>query len=463
MPSQQQPIPHEVMSMIVREVDDCATLYALLTTCKTLFRFSVRQLWEDPFRFAFEPRQFKLLLKRLLAISPCTVLTVVSLRLKYGVSCQWTERESEQALQNQDHEGDLYIDYLALVRHIQLGYARLSSLIKDTKYREIEKALPWIICNGNFDRILTLAISPREARDYYDSLSTMTRLTRLYWVIHVRGQPYAADISAFVRRLVEAQGERGRQVDIEIVPTPQVLQSFTAHQHLLEVCKMLTPYPTNKRTIVNQMDWARCLAHVDNVDFSRIREAKLMEVDEERLKTIDNRLLGALNPVGVPVSAVPPLRRIFVAVAIRDIMPFVDDLAMFFGGTLEVLDLILNWLPVIVSSNNLDGNSLANASFLSGEWNFLTLDQGHMSGMPRLERLSLNDGKFQESFCYSRVYSVPSSTANSLSTFGSWRLSELRTLYLNGLSVAQFDPMSLMFSSKLEKLDLCMDLAFTEA
>ncbi|KAF9975067.1 hypothetical protein BGZ73_001399 [Actinomortierella ambigua] len=277
MTSIHQRLPDELLQMIINMVDDRPTLHTLLTVSKTVFDVSVKKLWEAPFHFEWNPN-FIRLFTYVFAISPCCRPDIVALREELGIQ-KLSSAPREGTVPEAREEAAPYIDYLALVRHVDLDIDYASLQISDDTFTLIEQALPWIICNGQFGQFVSVSLSCVNVEALIDAIPTMTRLTRIKWVGITDIQEFAKSVRPFVEAFVDAHGERGRQIDLAIGLDrrfPYLKEQDEMDQILVDISRLLGPLPSSKRAIDDRFSWARCMAHLEHMDFSGVRELNMI-------------------------------------------------------------------------------------------------------------------------------------------------------------------------------------------
>ncbi|KAG0258092.1 hypothetical protein DFQ27_004804 [Actinomortierella ambigua] len=483
-----QLLPDEVMWIIVEQVDDRRTLHALLTTSKLVFHAAVKRLWADPFRFLlFDREGFLCLLKYVLAISPCTRPDVVARRRAFSVS-------RLRSLRGRKHAGP-YVNYLALIRHIEFDYDDLSDFFCDEVLMDIQVALPWAICDGHFGQLVTLTLLPCHVGEYLKTIPTMTRLTKIFWTRLEESDDSLEEIYRFVQAFVAEHGERGRQIDMAFEVDEFLDRDFYNSDDLIRIYRLLDPCPTSKQVIDNAADWARCLAHLEDMDFGHIRSISLTQSHQNletvlprctRVETLSLRMvhrpltlfgqalqdsqpclqqsLEIQPPKGAPVFFPPPLKSISFSMPMGQFPSTMETLASSLGSTLEEIRLNLDCIT------SFDENPLATIvedgveayHLQTVRWDFpqlrhlivrnftceaLTFDQGDMSGTPRLEHLEILT-PFLGSFVSAHVPGWPESPRKCVQ----WRLPQLCKLMLDGPLAAQFNPISLAHSPLLQEL-----------
>ncbi|KAG0242089.1 hypothetical protein BGW41_004905 [Actinomortierella wolfii] len=520
----------EILLMIVQHVGDQPTLYSLLTTSKVLFDAAVRRLYLDPFAYTeHSPEMCERLCKWILTLSSSTRQEIEALREEMQISRRPSHPQTGEGVRT---DGP-YIDYLSLVKHVEIlfiGEHDFQAAVELKK--KMLPVLPWAICpDGRFSQLSTITIISDQVNAYLPTIPSMTKLQTVIWdptpYHRHRNMP---NMRRFVEAFVAAHGDRGRKLIMffetcEDIDDEEYFDEIEGViPELVDIYRLLDPFPPTKRSIIRGNSWMRCLAHKDKMDFGNIQEIDVNFDEElegilprchqlESLRCEDGLISTRIFQWAVEecrkVSeeqgqerhppSIPPLKKIDLFVDRAVIATTMRDIRTCFSSTLESLELCFTSSTELFAgfSETEDLEQDEYSTYVAGarvlrvgsEWNvpklqhlrlygtdtrcFMSVDPTTtFSGTPNLETLVLGDSSSlheDPEELYREEDQDPDLVDDALikqvvlKPCRIWNLPKLRELGLRGASAAQFHPETLLRTRDLEDLTLNMRSAYMGA
>ncbi|KAG0225856.1 hypothetical protein BGW41_004486, partial [Actinomortierella wolfii] len=290
-------------------------------------------------------------------------------------------------------------------------------------------------------------------------------------------------LQLFIKAYSASHGEGTRHLTIKIGQGPELSTM------VVETMALFSP-PSPPRAITSY-NLSQCVAHLDQVDFSRVQDvfvdhssyaehvdlwpqllrrcSNLRQLEMRRVRSEKRIFQWAVQDrrANRPLA---PLKAVKLKFCNFIMYPTVNDLLEGFGSTLETVTIKSGWdgnllatpfdtpLPRIASGLYLPKLRTLEARVFRPY--IFAFDPDHMPLMPQLEVLKLDHAAIQHLGDYlgaNAHYDENIDTASPLPTWPLCEFPQLRVLYLTGRPAAEFNPLCFQSMPRLEELTLVLD------